>query len=154
VLPASSLLRDALTSGEDMSRIALLWSLLLVFVVATSVAQVPAGSRTGGPLRPGPARAVWVRAELAHRATARVPLGGFLGPGDQDYRYTGFFIGAWLGLAATTFAVAWCSDPDNSCSSGRALLLGPVVSAALGVGGAVIGGLFPKAPPEVPALKS
>jgi len=100
-------------------------------------------------LRPQLARALWDARLPASGLLSQTPLGGVLGPADRDHRYTGFFVGAGFGLAATVFSVAWCSDHDNACSSGRALLLGPLVTVTLGLGGAVIGGLFPK--PPVPA---
>jgi hypothetical protein len=126
----------------------LLLPTLLTCIVSSAAAQIPAPSTHVTQLRPGWARAVWAPAQPDHRlGLDREPLGGFLGPGDEDYRYPGFFIGAGLGLAATLFSVAWCSDADNACSRGRALLLGPILTGAFGLGGAVIGGLIPKSPP-------
>ena len=79
------------------------------------------------------------------------PWGGLLGPGDRDYRYTGFFVGAGVGLAAVALAVAWCSD-EGGCDYGRVVLFGPLGVAAMGFAGAVVGGLFPKhpTPPAAP----
>jgi hypothetical protein len=51
---------------------------------------------------------------------------------------------AGLGVATTAFSVAWCSDLDNACSKGHALLMGAMFTAMAGFGGAVLGGLFPK----------
>jgi hypothetical protein len=82
-----------------MLRIAPLSALLTASLFSTALAQVPAGSSSAGPVRPRPARVVWVQAPLEHRAPARAPLGGLLGPEDRDHRFTGFFIGAGLGLA-------------------------------------------------------
>jgi hypothetical protein len=72
------------------------------------------------------------------------PLGGILGPDDQDYRYTGFFIGAALGVAATAFSLAWCENSDTECVSGRVLPMGFLMSGVLGLSGAVVGGFLPK----------
>jgi hypothetical protein len=103
--------------------------------------------------RPQAAEHVWSKPEL--RLQPKVWFGPtFLGSGDHDYRYTGFYIGLGLGAAATLWSVAWCSDSDNGCSVSRAVLLGPVVTAALGITGAVIGGLFPKRPREGPEAPS
>jgi hypothetical protein len=79
-------------------------------------------------------------------ARGHEPLGGLLGPGDRDYRYTGFFVGAGVGLAAVTLAVAWCSESEGGCDYGRVALFGPLGVAAVGFAGAVVGGLFPKHP--------
>jgi hypothetical protein len=112
----------------------------LVSGAAAQESGPPASSR---PIAPSYARAVWAPPVLPE---SREPLGGLLGPGDEDHRYAGFFVGAALGLAATLYSVAWCEDPDNSCSASKALIMGPVASAMLAFGGAVIGGLIPKAP--------
>ena len=122
----------------------LLLALLLTCTVSSAAAQAPAPSATIPPPRPGWARAVW--APDARLEQQREPLGGLLGPGDEDYRYPGFFIGAGLGVAATLYSVTWCEDPDNACSSSQALLTGAVFTAMASLGGAVLGGLIPKAP--------
>lgn len=122
------------------NRLVVLFLASLASAVAAQESGPPAGSP---PLGPSYARAVWAPPVVRE---SREPLGGLLGPGDEDHRYTGFFVGAALGLAATLYAVAWCEDPDNSCSASKALIMGPVASAMLGFGGAVLGGLIPKAP--------
>ena len=106
-----------------------------------------------GELRPHAARALWSPAPLEQAAShAHEPLGGLLGPGDRDYRYTGFFVGAGVGLAAVALAVAWCSDAEGGCDYGRVALFAPLGVAAVGFAGAVVGGLFPKhpTPPAAP----
>jgi hypothetical protein len=120
--------------------------LLLLAALMLSFAPITAAQNPTRSLRPEFARALWSRSG-PESVPRREPLGGFLGPDDEDYRYAGFFVGAALGLAATAFSLTWCSDADNACSTGRVLLVGPVVSAALGLGGAVLGGLLPKTAP-------
>ena len=121
---------------------------LLVSLVGPAAAQTASVRPDQHSLRPRSARAVWVRpAPGQSDAQVRTPLGGVLGPGDRDYRYTGFFVGAGLGVAAVALSVALCSESDSGCSTGRVLLLGPVIAASFGLGGAVVGGLFPKHPP-------
>lgn len=110
---------------------------LVAFTVSSAAAQEPAA------VRPSYARAVW--AEPVSRE-AREPLGGFLGPGDEDHRYAGFFVAAGLGLAATLTSVSWCEDQDSGCSSSQALLVGTAFAIMAGFAGAVIGGLIPKTP--------
>ena len=129
-----------------MARVFRRISLVAALLVACAVPELQGEPPRPSALQPQFARLVWDAGVPTVPTRARTPLGGVLGPGDRDYRYTGFFVGAGVGLAATVFSVAWCSDHDNACSSGRALLLGPVVSVTLGLGGAVIGGLFPKSP--------
>jgi hypothetical protein len=98
-------------------------------------------------LRPHPAYGLWVRPLREHAAShGHEPLSGLLGPGDRDYRYTGFFVGAGAGLAAGVLAVAWCSDAEGGCDYGRVALFAPLGVAAVGLAGAVVGGLFPKHP--------
>lgn len=120
----------------------------LVLVLMASSVPASAGAQ-GAPaaLRPAPARLLWERpAPVPLRAGAREPLGGLLGRGDEDYRYSGFFVGAGLGLALTAISFVWCADADNACDSGRVLPVGLVVTGALGLSGAVIGGFLPKSP--------
>lgn len=116
-------------------RVALL--LVLVSAPARLVAQQQS-------LAPHYASAVWD----AGATRTSSPVSGLLGSGDRDYRYTGFYIGAGYGLAAMLFSAAYCSDPDNSCTTGHALLVGPPLVAVAGVAGAVIGSLFKKTPPR------
>ena len=97
--------------------------------------------------QPAPARFVWAKPNPVD-AEARGLGPGFLGRGDRDHRYTGFWAGVGLGAVATIISAAHCSDPDNDCKVSRALLLGPVVTGVLGLTGALIGGLFPKAQGE------
>jgi hypothetical protein len=82
------------------------------------------------------------------RAASSEPLGGILGPDDLDHRYTGFFVGSTLGLAATAFAFAWCLNMGRECQGGSVLPRGLLMSGILGLSGALIGGLLPKAPGE------
>jgi hypothetical protein len=99
-------------------------------------------AQTAGPgahaweLRPHAARALWVPARESRRpATGHEPLGGLLGSGDRDYRYTGFFVGAGAGLATVAVAVAWCSDAEGGCDYGRVALFAPLGVAAVGLAG-------------------
>lgn len=116
-------------------------------LLALSLAlALPSGGVAQQPAR---ARFVWVKQPAADPQTrSRGP--GFLGRGDRDYRYTGFWVGVGLGATATIISAAHCSDADNDCSVSRALLLGPLITGVLGLTGALIGGLFPKAQGEPP----
>ena len=123
--------------------------LLLLILVAFSAPALGHAQRVPVRLGPGAARLLWERpSPTLATERAREPLGGLLGRGDLDYRYTGFFVGAGLGLVATAFAFAWCGNTDNACDSGRVLPVGIVVSGLLGLGTAVIGGFIPKARPN------
>lgn len=133
-------------------------SLGLGFVLAAGVTQ-PLWAQAAGPgapvLRPHAAHGLWVRPPAAQASDREhEPLGGLLGPGDRDYRYTGFFVGAAVGLAAVALAVAWCSDSEGGCDYGRVVLFGPLGVAAVGFAGAVVGGLFPKHPAPPAASES
>jgi hypothetical protein len=126
----------------------LLLLILLTWLVPVAAAQTPAPVIRAESLQPRWAREVWVPLRADHReGRSREPLGGFLGPGDEDHRYTGFFLGAGLGLFGTMFSVAWCENADNNCDSTRAVLVGTMASGMFGLGGAVLGGLIPKSPP-------
>ena len=116
---------------------------LLVCVGTTAPAQ---SSSVRAPLRPAWAHAVWADPAPASRSERRQepPLGGFLGPDNEDHRYPGFFVGAGLGLVATLIAVSWCEEAGGSCSTDQTLLLGIPFSVMLGFSGAVLGGLVPK----------
>jgi hypothetical protein len=123
--------------------------ILVLFLLACHVSSALAQAGDPGPraerLQPQWANAVWAAgSDETLGRQAREPLGGLLGPADEDYRYTGFFIGAGLGVVATAFSVTWCSDTDNACSSSQALLMGAMFTAMAGFGAAVLGGLFPK----------
>jgi hypothetical protein len=120
----------------------LLIAVLLACIVSSAAAQA---AQPAASLRPAWAHAVW--SPLASKAQwdkMEEPLGGFLGPGDEDHRYPGFFVGAGLGLAATTYALSMCEGTQSDCASGRTLLLGAGLSAMVGLAGAVVGGLIPK----------
>ena len=119
--------------------------LLLACHVSSAVAQVDTPPVRAELLQPHYAHAVWTAVPADPlQNPAREPLGGFLGPGDEDHRYPGFFIGAGLGLFVTALSVSWCSDTDNSCSQSQALLMGTMFTAMTGFGGAMLGGLIPK----------
>jgi hypothetical protein len=120
---------------------------LLLSLVSTVAAQTPVPHAPAATLRPSMARAVWAPADDGlRRSEAPEPLGGFLGPGDEDHRYPGFFIGAGLGLFGTLVAVEMCTQ-DTACDSrSKALAAGVLASVMFGLGGAVIGGLIPKSP--------
>jgi hypothetical protein len=126
--------------------------LALSFVLAVG-GTAPMSAQSAEPgarasmLHPHAAHALWVRRPAAQAGTREhEPLGGLLGPDDQDYRYPGFFVGAGVGLAAVALAVAWCGDAEGGCDYGRVVLFGPLGVAAVGFAGAVVGGLFPKHP--------
>jgi hypothetical protein len=131
------------------------FTLILAATLAGPVAAQTASAGAGPPpVRPRFARAVWAAPARDRSATAaRTPLGGVLGPGDRDYRYPGFFVGAGLGVAAMLVSIGMCSDSDSGgCNAARVVLLGPVAVGAVGLAGAVVGGLFPKAPgPNAPS---
>ena len=113
---------------------------LFACTVSTAAAQGPAPATQ---IRPSFARAVWV--EPASTTQSREPLGGLLGPGDEDHRYEGFFVGAGLGVFATLATLSMC-DADSPCTSSQVMLGGTIASAMLGFAGAVLGGLLPKTP--------
>jgi hypothetical protein len=120
-------------------------SLLLILLVVSFATTAAHAQQAAFPLRPGPARLLWERPSSALSAeAAREPLGGLLGPDDEDQRYPGFFVGAGLGVLLTAWAFALCSEDDNSCDSGRVFPQGFLVTGILGLGGAVIGGFLPK----------
>jgi len=121
--------------------------LLLLIALLTFSSRVVAHAQTApAPLGPGPSHLLWEKpASLSSEQANREPRGGFLGPGGLDYRYPGFFVGAGLGLGATAFSLAWCSHPDNACHTGRVVPAGMIMTGVLGLTGAVVGGLFPKA---------
>jgi hypothetical protein len=121
--------------------------LLLLIALLTFSSRVVAHAQVAPALLgPAPSHLLWEKpASLSSEQPNREPTGGFLGPGDLDYRYPGFFVGAGLGLGATAFSLAWCSDPDNACHTGRVLPVGMIMTGVLGLTGAVVGGLFPKA---------
>jgi hypothetical protein len=119
----------------------------LILLLMCSVAAL--GRAQGGPvqLRPGPSHLLWQRPSNLGAESAQEPLGGLLGRGDLDYRYTGFFVGTGLGLglAALTFIV--CADTDSGCDTGRAVPLAVLMVGVTGLSGAVIGGFVPKTSP-------
>jgi hypothetical protein len=78
----------------------------------------------------------------AHRLSE--PLGGLLGPGDEDHRYPGIFVGAGLGLILTAASFMMCNEADNGCDGSRVLPLCVLMTGVLGLSGAVIGGFLPK----------
>ncbi len=120
----------------------LLVAVLLACTVSSAAAQVEGSAAS---LRPAWAHAVWSPLAPDTRwDKMEEPLGGFLGPGDEDHRYPGFFVGAGLGLAATMSALSMCEESQGACGSGRTLLLGAGFSAMVGLAGAVVGGLIPK----------
>jgi hypothetical protein len=122
----------------------LLLLILLTCLVPGAAAQNPAPA---GSLQPRWAREVWLPVRPDYPGNlSRAPLGGFLGPDDEDHRYTGFFLGAGLGLLGTLVSVSWCEESDSNCDSTGALLVGAMASAMFGFGGAVLGGLVPKSP--------
>ena len=116
---------------------------LLACMVSTAAAQGPDPDPATHQIRPSFARAVWTKAEP--RAPSGEPLGGLLGPGDEDHRYEGFFGGAGLGVFATLVSLSLC-NADSPCTSSQVLLGGTIGSAMLGFAGAVLGGLIPKTP--------
>lgn len=118
--------------------------LLLIFLTMSSVSTVAhAQSAPARHVRPSSSHFLWQR-PVSHSADTREPLGGLLGRGDLDYRYTGFFVGAGLGVVLTAFAFALCGEGDDGCDGGRVLPAGVLMSAIMGLGGAVIGGFLPK----------
>jgi hypothetical protein len=120
-------------------------SLLLILLVASFAATVAHAQQAPVSLQPGAARLLWERPSSALSAeSAREPLGGLLGPDDEDQRYPGFFVGAGLGVLLTAVAFAWCFDGNSSCDSGAVLPPGVLMTGILGLSGAVIGGLLPK----------
>ena len=117
---------------------------LTLILLATVFAVAGAAAQTAPvPLRPGPSL-LWERPPSAAAQRAREPLGGLLGPDDEDYRYPGFFVGAGLGLVLTTVGFMICNEADNGCDGSQALGLGVLVTGVLGLSGAVIGGFMPK----------
>ena len=122
--------------------------LLLLAIVMVSAAPAIAAAQGMPRLGPGPARVLWQRPSASiERADASEPLGGILGPDDLDYRYTGFFVAATLGLAATAFGFAWCQTSDRGCPS-DVVPTGILMSGVLGLSGALVGGFLPKAKPS------
>ena len=123
---------------------------LLAALASTAAAQTTSQPAPVASLRPQWARAVWTPGRHdGHQRERDEPLGGFLGPSDQDHRYEGFFVGAGLGVTAALVALAWC-DEDSSCDTSRGLVMAPVVVGILGLSGAVLGGLIPKSPSAIP----
>jgi hypothetical protein len=120
--------------------------LLLILLVLPSASAGAQAQSAPVRLRPGPAHFLWERPSNLAAERAHEPLGGLLGRGDRDYRYTGFFVGAGLGLALTVLGFAWCNE-DNGCNRGRVVPLGLLATGILGLSGAVIGGFIPKASP-------
>jgi hypothetical protein len=115
----------------------------LIALMTFSILSLAHAQGVGDRLRPRPAHLLWHRAESAE--PRQEPLGGILGRGDLDHRYTGFFVGSGVGIGLTIFGLAYCSA-ENTCSSegvAHALL----ATGILGITGALIGGLFPKPPP-------
>ncbi len=115
--------------------------LLFAGLLFISLPHVVQAQRAPG-LAPGPAPVLWQRVPVA--AASVEPLGGFLGPGDQDHRYEGFFVGAGLGIATTVFSLGLC-DGDSPCDRADALRMGLLMTGVFSLGGAVLGGLLPKA---------
>ena len=75
-------------------------SLLFILLVSPFAVTVAHAQQASDPLRPGPSRVLWERPSSALSAErAREPLGGLLGPDDEDQRYPGFFVGAGPGTA-------------------------------------------------------
>jgi hypothetical protein len=123
----------------------LLLPALLTCLVSTAAAQAPEPATA--TLRPAMAHAVWAPGHAGLRLReAKEPLGGFLGPGDEDHRYEGFFVGGGFGLFGTLMAVGMCNADSGCRSKSQALAVGVLASAMFGLGGAVIGGLIPKTP--------
>jgi hypothetical protein len=123
------------------------WSFVLVAVLASATPVAASAQRSNVEIGPRPARVLWQPPPTSlERVAASEPLGGFLGPDDLDHRYTGFFVGGTLGLAATALRFAWCLSMDSECESVNVLPRGILTSGILGLSGALIGGLMPKAP--------
>lgn len=121
-----------------MRRLLLLLACFVLVCAPAGSAQAPSGT-----IGPRSARLVWERPR-SDAAARREPLGGFLGPGDRDHRYEGFFVGAGLGLVATMITFSMCQEYDGGCETSNVLLLGPIVSGVVGLSGAVLGGFLPK----------
>ncbi len=83
---------------------------------------------------------------------SRAPAGGFL-PTAPDYRWEGILIGGTAGFAFGGYLgfefCHWSDSPRRHCT--LAAIEGALVTGVLGAGmGGLIGGLFPKPPPERP----
>ena len=117
---------------------------LLILLLSCSVPALGRAQAASVQLRPGPSHLLWQRPSILEAEAAQEPLGGILGRGDLDYRYTGFFVGAGVGLALSALYVVVC-DQEESCNSGQALPLGLLATGILGLSSAVIGGFVPKA---------
>jgi hypothetical protein len=119
--------------------------LLIAFMAFSS----PSFAHTQGApdlLRPRPSHLLWRRSESFRTAEpTQEPLGGILGRGDLDHRYTGFFVGSGVGVGLTIFGLAYCSA-ENTCTS-KGMAQAVLATGILGISGALIGGLFPKPPP-------
>jgi hypothetical protein len=110
---------------------------------AVSSAQSPVA-----PPHPAASAFLWqhARADFESRGS-HAPLGGFLGPDDEDYRYTGFFVGAGLAAATSFIAIGYGAldqDSCGACNFGGFVLATALLVSVLGLSGAVIGGMVRK----------
>jgi hypothetical protein len=78
----------------------------------------------------------------ASRLDAAVPLGGLLGSGEHDHRYTGFYVGLGVGAGLGIAAFVECADNTECAVAPLAFTL--VGMAAFSVVGALLGSLIPK----------
>jgi hypothetical protein len=112
--------------------------------------------RVEGQSIPGPAASVLIgKSALFDRpdpnGNSQV-LGGLLGDGSRDYRYTGFWVGAGtVGI----YGLLWflgCEDSDM-CSRSKLAWRVPVAAAGTGLLGALIGSLVPKSRSAADSLR-
>ncbi len=105
--------------------------------VAAQVEAVPAYS-TG---------MLWRSSDLATDAGVP-PTTGFFGDGSNDYRYTGWWVGAATGAGMAYMAHEFCVGSDGGCqaSLGRELLATTLVIGIMGTIGALVGAQIGRGP--------
>ena len=91
--------------------------------------------------RPLPATGRLWAAPTPSNATSKALSTGLLGDGSQDHRYSGFWVGAGLGLGLAYLGYEFCQDSDSGCqaTTGQIVLRSAFVVGMLGTIGALIG---------------
>ena len=123
---------------------------ILAAVVLFSATSLPAQQAPPGPTaqQQQHAAGLWLRTAPADSA-ASAPMAPMAFGSDDTYRWEGALIGFVTGAVLFTFSgLFWCADAGSACGT-RDTITGIMIGGTLfGFPGMLIGGLFPKHPPD------